>query len=86
MTKEQWKMVNKANWFTCFRIDTEWDDGYEICQQYIYTRGLKNAGKECWLANLDNERIINVVKLAWTPKAFWVCLHNLHSSYKNRTN
>lgn len=90
LSVDEWKMINKANIFTCFRIETEWDadlgaDMYETRKMYTYVIGLRNVGKECWSAVLDGERVVNVTKLVWTPYAFWVCLHKVHSSFSNRT-
>lgn len=72
-----------------YRVDREWDayigaGEFETRNYYQYVFGLRNVGKACLDADI-NDRIIGVVKLNFSVKGLIVCLRGICSDHYNQT-
>ena len=72
-----------------YRIDREWDTyigagEFETRNYYQYVFGLRNVGKACLDADI-NDRIIGVKKLNFSVKGLIVCLRRVCSDQYNQT-
>lgn len=72
-----------------YRIDREFDEykgagEYETKSYYQYVCGLRNVGKACLDVDI-NDRIVRIVKLAFSLKGLIVCLKKTCSSQHNQT-
>lgn len=73
-----------------YRIDREFDEykgagEYETKKYYQYVLGLRNVGKACLDAEVNN-RVVRIVKLNFSLKGLIVCFRKTCSSYYNRTS
>ena len=73
-----------------YRVDREFDEyigggEYNTKNYYQYVCGLRNVGKACLNADVDN-RVIRVVKLGFSLKGLIVYLKKTCSSTYNRTS
>lgn len=73
-----------------YRIDREFDEyqgagEYETKKYYQYVCGLRNVGKACLDAEVD-DRIVRIVKLSFSLKGLIVCLKKTCSSFYNQTS
>ena len=73
-----------------YRIDREFDEYvgagvYKTKNYYQYVCGLRNVGKACLDAEVD-DRVINVHKLCFSLRGLIVCLKKTRSSTYNQTS
>ena len=75
-----------------YRIEWEYEDylgagEYETKHYYEYVAGTRKLGKTIFEGTYSGENIVrDVVKLYFSPRALWVCLKNVKSSYYNQTS